>query len=173
MFTPVSHVTCQMSQLLLLFIFFRTKWWSLSVEGLLSTGPTPSSLHRFPTNFSTQVSNQFFHPIVPQYFSLEYFPQLFHQFTNQIFLPNLSTKCSTQFSTSFFPQLVYLIFPKKIHKNFQQIFVTSFFTFFHTFWTLFQHFSPLYNFHFLNFFLLYGGFCITCAVYWAIKSEIR
>ena len=25
------------------FFFFRTKWWSLSVEGLLSTGPTPSS----------------------------------------------------------------------------------------------------------------------------------
>ena len=25
--------------------FFRTKWWSLLVEGLLSTGPTPSSFN--------------------------------------------------------------------------------------------------------------------------------
>ena len=31
-------VFCHMS------FFSRTKWWSLSVEGLLSTGPTPSSL---------------------------------------------------------------------------------------------------------------------------------
>ena len=37
----VSHVMCHMSQF---FSFFFTKWWSLSVEGLLSTGPTPSSL---------------------------------------------------------------------------------------------------------------------------------
>ena len=35
----VSHVTCHISQ----FFFFLTKRWSLSVEGLLSTGPTPSS----------------------------------------------------------------------------------------------------------------------------------
>ena len=35
----VSRVTCHMS-----LFFFQTKWWSLSVEGLLSTGPTPSSL---------------------------------------------------------------------------------------------------------------------------------
>ena len=34
---PVSHVTCH--------VFFWTKWWSLSVEGLLSTGPTPSTFH--------------------------------------------------------------------------------------------------------------------------------
>ena len=39
----VSHVTCQVSQLFFLFFFlifflFRTKWWSLSVEGLSSTG---------------------------------------------------------------------------------------------------------------------------------------
>ena len=31
-----SRVTCHM-------IRFRTKWWSLSVKGLLSTGPTPPS----------------------------------------------------------------------------------------------------------------------------------
>ena len=38
----VSHVTCHGSRFFLL--LFWTKWWSLSVEGLLSTGPTPSSL---------------------------------------------------------------------------------------------------------------------------------
>ena len=38
----VSRVTCH------LFSFsFRTKWWSLSVEGLLSTGPTQSSFYLF------------------------------------------------------------------------------------------------------------------------------
>ena len=37
----VSRVTCHMS------LFFRTKWWSLSVEGLLSTGPTQSSFYLF------------------------------------------------------------------------------------------------------------------------------
>ena len=37
----MSCVTCQMS-----LFFFRTKWWSLSVEGLLSMGPTPSSFLR-------------------------------------------------------------------------------------------------------------------------------
>ena len=52
----VSHVTCHMSRVtchvsnvtwhmfcFFLFFFLRTKWWSLSVEGLLSAGPTPSS----------------------------------------------------------------------------------------------------------------------------------
>ena len=39
----VSHVTCHMS--LFFFFLFRTKWWSLSVEGLLSTGPTPSLVY--------------------------------------------------------------------------------------------------------------------------------
>ena len=34
----VSHVTCNF-----FFCCFWTKWWSLSVQGLLSTGPTPSS----------------------------------------------------------------------------------------------------------------------------------
>ena len=48
MFTPpnVSRVTCHMSHYyyyLLFIYFFRTKWWSLSVEGLLSTGPTTPS----------------------------------------------------------------------------------------------------------------------------------
>ena len=42
----VSHVTCHMSHFLSFFLFFRTKWWSLSLEGLLSTGPTPSSFSR-------------------------------------------------------------------------------------------------------------------------------
>ena len=39
----MSHVTCQMSQF---FFVFLIKWWTLSVEGLLSTGPTPSSFDR-------------------------------------------------------------------------------------------------------------------------------
>ena len=57
MFTPpnmshvmchVSRVTCHMSRVtchnfFYYLFFFWTKWWSLSVEGLLSTGPTPSS----------------------------------------------------------------------------------------------------------------------------------
>ena len=45
----VSHVTCHMSHILFIFFIFWTMWWSLSVEGLLSTGPTPSS---FPKWFS-------------------------------------------------------------------------------------------------------------------------
>ena len=45
----MSHVMCHMSGVtchvshVIIFFFFRTIWWSLSVEGLLSTGPTPSS----------------------------------------------------------------------------------------------------------------------------------
>ena len=63
---------------------------------------------------------------------------------------------------------------------FQQIFPLTFSTnfwklFFHTFPILFQHSSttfPLYKtFIFLKTFLLYDGYCITYAVYWAIKSE--
>ena len=38
----VSHVTCHLSNVT--FFFVRTKWWSLLVEGLLSIGPTTSSL---------------------------------------------------------------------------------------------------------------------------------
>ena len=38
----MSHSMCHMSQFYF-FIFFRTKCWSLAGEGLLSTGPTPSS----------------------------------------------------------------------------------------------------------------------------------
>ena len=58
----VSHVMCQMSRVrchmscvtcyniyiyFLADLFFFTKWWSLSVEGLLSMGPTPSSSQRW------------------------------------------------------------------------------------------------------------------------------
>ena len=40
----VSHVTCHVSRVTCFFFcFFWIKWSSLSVEGLLSTGPTPSS----------------------------------------------------------------------------------------------------------------------------------
>ena len=53
MFTPhnMSHVTCRMAHVTchmsrVTCNFFLTKWWSSSVEGLLSTGPTPSSLYR-------------------------------------------------------------------------------------------------------------------------------
>ena len=42
--------------------FFWTKWWSLSMEGLLSTGPTPSSLYEHPAilNFLYNVIKQSF-----------------------------------------------------------------------------------------------------------------
>ena len=43
----MSRVTCHMSRVTCNFFFLLkkfTKWWSYSVEGLLSTGPTPSSL---------------------------------------------------------------------------------------------------------------------------------
>ena len=39
----MSHVTCLMSHVMFFCFFFLIKWRSLSVEGLLSTGPTPSS----------------------------------------------------------------------------------------------------------------------------------
>ena len=40
----VSRVTCHMS--LFFYSFSLTKWWSFLVEGLLSTGPTPSSFQK-------------------------------------------------------------------------------------------------------------------------------
>ena len=47
----VSHVTCHMSHVMchMSLLFFWTNLWSLSVEGLLSTGPTPSSFYLYPT----------------------------------------------------------------------------------------------------------------------------
>ena len=40
----MSHVTCHMSHVTChYYYYFLTQWWSLSVEGLLSTGPTLSS----------------------------------------------------------------------------------------------------------------------------------
>ena len=48
-----SHVTCHIFHL----IFFwggGTNWWSLFLEGLLSTGPTPSSfLHNMPSSWAS------------------------------------------------------------------------------------------------------------------------
>ena len=44
----VSHVMCHTS-----YFFFLTKWWTLLVEGLLSMGPTRSSLNRFFINFNS------------------------------------------------------------------------------------------------------------------------
>ena len=44
----VSHVLCHMS-CVIFFLFFRTKWWSLSLESLLSTGPTPYSSIIYPS----------------------------------------------------------------------------------------------------------------------------
>ena len=41
----MSHVMCHMSQFL--FLSFLTKWWNLSVEGLLLTGPTPPSFSMY------------------------------------------------------------------------------------------------------------------------------
>ena len=46
----VSRVTCHIYIYIYIFFFF-TKWWSLLVEGLLSTGPTPSSLLTFEMIF--------------------------------------------------------------------------------------------------------------------------
>ena len=47
----MSYVTCHMSRVTCHVSYVKKKklknvikWWSLSVEGLLSTGPTPSSL---------------------------------------------------------------------------------------------------------------------------------
>ena len=39
----VSLVRCHVSDVMF-FCLFLTKWWSLLVEGMLSMGPTPSSL---------------------------------------------------------------------------------------------------------------------------------
>ena len=39
----MSRLTCHVSQVHFLFCFVFSMWWSLSGEGLLSTGPTPSS----------------------------------------------------------------------------------------------------------------------------------
>ena len=46
MFTPhqVSHVKCNKSWVNFVLLFLLSKWRSQSVEGLLSTGPTPSCL---------------------------------------------------------------------------------------------------------------------------------
>ena len=45
---PVSHVMCHVS-----IVFFFTKWLIYSAEGLLSTGPTPSSLISVISEFQT------------------------------------------------------------------------------------------------------------------------
>ena len=42
----VSRPTCHMSHVILFSSFFQTKWWSLSVKGLFSMGPTLSSFNR-------------------------------------------------------------------------------------------------------------------------------
>ena len=50
MFTPhhVSHITCHMSGVSVrCHLSFLTKWWSLSGEGPLSTGPTQSILYLY------------------------------------------------------------------------------------------------------------------------------
>ena len=48
----MSHVTCHVSHVMC-HMFFWTKWWSLSVEGLLSTRPTRLVFQN--TNFQQQV----------------------------------------------------------------------------------------------------------------------
>ena len=51
----VSDFSCQVSFFFFFFFssfFFRKKWWSWSVEGLVSTGPTPSSLDTNPNLLS-------------------------------------------------------------------------------------------------------------------------
>ena len=47
----VSLITCHMSCVT---FFFLAKWWSLSVEGLFSTGPTPSSFFSVPDYWGLQ-----------------------------------------------------------------------------------------------------------------------
>ena len=50
----VSSVTCQVSGVI--FFFFLTNWGSLSVKGLLSMGPTPSSYWKRMENLSQKGS---------------------------------------------------------------------------------------------------------------------
>ena len=38
----MSQVMCHVSHVTIFLTFFLTNWWSLAVEGLLSTGPNPS-----------------------------------------------------------------------------------------------------------------------------------
>ena len=40
----MSGVTCQVSRVTFFIYFFLNKGWSQLVEGILSTGPTPSSM---------------------------------------------------------------------------------------------------------------------------------
>ena len=47
----VSHVICNMSHVTFCFVF--TNWWSLLVEGLSLTGPTPSSF--WPYKWSPEI----------------------------------------------------------------------------------------------------------------------
>ena len=75
----VSHVTCHMSQVTYhkSYFFFFTKWWSLSVEGLLSMGPSPSSFYSYIDYL------QCF--LIPKYLFGKVFPKtalsIFHELT--------------------------------------------------------------------------------------------
>ena len=41
----LSCITCHVSHVTFFLLLFWTKWWSLSVDGLFSTGPSPSSFY--------------------------------------------------------------------------------------------------------------------------------
>ena len=68
----MSHVTCHMSSVtclmsqFLINCFFFTKLWSQSVEGLLSTGPTPSSFfwYAHSNQTRTELANVIHEPAV-------------------------------------------------------------------------------------------------------------
>ena len=68
----MSHVTCHMSHVIChniffyFIFFFRTKWWTLSMEGLLSTGPTPSSLVWWNTSVEETSKSDSYDGTIPQ-----------------------------------------------------------------------------------------------------------
>ena len=93
----VSHVTCHVSLILVLFCFlfiffiyfFLTKWWSHLLEGLLSTGLTPSSSFGNTTDTSylivkvrnSTLTNPHFHLIW-----IALLPRLIHLYYHGIFV---------------------------------------------------------------------------------------
>ena len=87
----VSHVICHMSHV---FKKNLTKWWSLSVEGLLSTGPTLSNFiwcwQYFEHFFSHKYQNWYFLLVKPRFrrslcgIFIEYFYLLPYSFRNHI-----------------------------------------------------------------------------------------
>ena len=83
----MSRVKCHLSHVKKKFTFFLslknfTKWWSYSVESLLSTGPTPSS---FYSQSHPCCSSKFRPDISGMYFSLWHFECISDLWNNQKF----------------------------------------------------------------------------------------